>query len=336
MAFGCPGGVGLMGRNLRPGPASLEGLRWLARVGPAPLDAWRCALGWSEVAARSHARRLETQGWLARYPMTRGDGSLFVATRTGIRVLGLSLRASGVPAPTWWAHHCGCAWAAAYLQLPERNFIAERELLDDPLWSGRISWSDGKGLHSSGHRSDLVGFLPNGPAAPVEVELAQKSIARLRAIITLYVRWRSEGRIGGVIYVCGDQDGAERIMRVTECVIGPEWRGLQVRLLDTFREEIVQLGEQHRVARSAEMTANVGRLDPPTDASAATPVRPALPRSWPQLARSSTYRSSVLHLAERRRLEVGQQGLDAPGDLVSYMADLFDRLPGGVRELPGM
>jgi hypothetical protein len=59
------------------------------------------------------------------------------------------------------------------------------------------------------------------------------------------------------------QDGAERIMRVTECVIGPEWRGLQVRLLDTFREEIVQLGEQHRVARSAEMTANVGTAGSP-------------------------------------------------------------------------
>jgi hypothetical protein len=49
-------------------------------------------MGCSEVAARSHARRLEREGWLARFPMTRGEGSLFVATWTGISVLGLRLR----------------------------------------------------------------------------------------------------------------------------------------------------------------------------------------------------------------------------------------------------
>ena len=31
--------------GLGPGPASLEGLRWLCRVGPAPIDAWGCAMG---------------------------------------------------------------------------------------------------------------------------------------------------------------------------------------------------------------------------------------------------------------------------------------------------
>ena len=80
-----------MSRQLRPGPGSLRGLAWLARVGPAPLDAWRCAMGWSEVAARSHARRLEQERWLVRVPMTRGAGSLFVATRTGVSVAGVDV-----------------------------------------------------------------------------------------------------------------------------------------------------------------------------------------------------------------------------------------------------
>jgi hypothetical protein len=44
----------------------MKGLEWLARVGPARLEAWRCAMAWSEVAARSHARRLESEGWLDR------------------------------------------------------------------------------------------------------------------------------------------------------------------------------------------------------------------------------------------------------------------------------
>ena len=73
-----------MSRVLRPGPASMKGLEWLARVGPSPLDPWRYAMGWSEVAARNHARRLERKGWLERCPMTRGQGSLFLATRKGI------------------------------------------------------------------------------------------------------------------------------------------------------------------------------------------------------------------------------------------------------------
>jgi hypothetical protein len=110
----------------------------LARVGPAPLNAWRCAMGCSEVAARSHARRLEREGWLARFPMTRGEGS---------------------PAPTWWAHHCGCAWVAAWLMLRGHQFLGDHELLDDRGWSGEISWRDYKGVHVSRHRPDLIELL---------------------------------------------------------------------------------------------------------------------------------------------------------------------------------
>jgi hypothetical protein len=50
-----------MGRVLRPGPASMEGLRWLARVGLAPLEAWRCAMGWSEVATHNLAACEQTR-----------------------------------------------------------------------------------------------------------------------------------------------------------------------------------------------------------------------------------------------------------------------------------
>src|SRR5436305_15268659 len=121
-----------MGRDLRPGPASIKGLAWLARVGPAPLGAWRCAMGWSEVAARSHARRLGREGWLERHPMTRGQGSLFVATRTGVRVASVAVRAASAPAPTWWAHLSACAWAAAWLTARDRGLMGCRELLADP------------------------------------------------------------------------------------------------------------------------------------------------------------------------------------------------------------
>ena len=227
----------------------MAGLGWLAKVGPAPLDAWRYAMGWSEVAARSHARRLETAGWLARYPMTRGAGSLFVATRTGIRVIGLPLRPTGPPAPIWWAHHSGCAWVATYLHLRGREFLGAREVLDDDAWSGMVRWNDSKGSHRAGHRPDLVGAVPNGIAVAVELELAHKSMARLQAIIRLHATWKAEGRTGGVLYICGDADCASRIQEASKHVVGPDWLGLRIRLLAELQQQAVQMSDQRRTER---------------------------------------------------------------------------------------
>lgn len=244
-------GVWVMARALRPGPASLEGLRWLARVGPAPLGAWRCAMGWSEVAARSHARRLENERWLARYPMTRGEGSLFVATRTGVRVLGLSLRPAGPPGPTWWAHHSACAWAAAWTGVRGHEFLGDRELLEMPGWSSQISWRDRKGLHVSGHRPDLIAITKSGHRVAVEVELAQKSADRLRAILTMHALWRLDRRTNAVMYVCGDQDRANRIKRAGEQTGLALADRLIVRLLETIRQQTIEASEQNRAEPSS-------------------------------------------------------------------------------------
>jgi hypothetical protein len=92
---------------------------WLARVGPSPLDPWRYAMGWGEVAARNHARRLEREGWLERVRRLRGDGSLFFVTRKGVRMLDVPLMGCTTPTPTWWAHDVACAWTAAWLAVRE-------------------------------------------------------------------------------------------------------------------------------------------------------------------------------------------------------------------------
>lgn len=225
----------MMGRRLRPGPASIEGLAWLARVGPAPLDAWRCAMGWSEVAARSHARRLEREGWLERLPMTRGHGSLFVPTRTGVRVAGVPVRAPSPPGPTWWAHLCACAWTAAWLCVRGREMLGSREVLEDPWWSGEASWHDAKGFQRRGHRPDLVVTLSAGDA-PIEVELAQKSTERLRAILGLHGTWWRTRKSIGVIYVCADEEGCERIRAVGSRVgLYEHGGGLAILLLETVK-----------------------------------------------------------------------------------------------------
>jgi len=74
-------------------------------------------------ASASHARRLEREGWLERCPMVGGDGSLFRATRKGIRVLGLAVIAASTTAPTTWAHDSTCAWTAAWLNLRGRTYL---------------------------------------------------------------------------------------------------------------------------------------------------------------------------------------------------------------------
>lgn len=206
-----------MSRVLRPGPASMKGLEWLARVGPSPLDPWRYAMGWSEVAARNHARRLEREGWLERCPMVRGDGSLFLATRKGIRVLGLALIAASTPAPTTWAHDSACAWTAAWLNLRGRTYLGPREILADPRWSGKLDWLDRHSLKRSGHRPDLVGFLTD-KAIVIEVELTPKSKGRLNAILQLHLGWIVARKTHGVIYICGDGEGFRRIERAGERV----------------------------------------------------------------------------------------------------------------------
>jgi hypothetical protein len=226
----------------------LKGLAWLAKVGPAPLDAWRCAMGWSEVAARNHARRLEREGWLARYPMTRGEGSIILATSTGIAMLRLPIRAAGAPAPIWWAHHCGVAWTSAWLTARDRQLIGARELLDHPSWSGAIYWHDHKGSHTAGHRPDLIAILPTGAYADIEVELAQKSAERLSAILNLYVQWAASRPVG-VIYVCGDQEGADRVRAVGERVGLSAQKRMRVELLATIKAEAVAACESNRAER---------------------------------------------------------------------------------------
>jgi hypothetical protein len=238
---------------LRAGQGSLEGLVWLARVGPASVEAWGCAMGWGRSAAFSHAQRLEREGWLARYPMLRGQGSLLVATSLGVRMAGVAVSPARPPAPTWWAHLDACGWVAAWLTVRGRVMQGCREVDEDPSWRGDLRWHDGKGAHRSGHRPDLAVIL-DGVRFGVEVELARKSVERLKAIVGLHARWRSAGQVGGVIYVCADQAGGARV----EEIAGE--RGLSTARGGGLRVELLERIEQE--TRAAAASAAEGRSRP--------------------------------------------------------------------------
>src|SRR5450755_602686 len=226
-----------MARVLRAGPASVEGLRWLCRVGPAPLDAWGCAMGWAEVTARSHARRLEREGWLERHAMTRGSGSMFVASRAGVRFAGVAVRAAGAPSPVWWAHDSACAWTAAWLTVRGREWLGPRQVLADGSWGGTVRWRTRHGARNSGHRPDL-GVLLDGRRYAVEVELTQKTSARLKAVLAMYGAQVGQNRLRGVIYVCGDAEDQRRVRDAAVSVGLPD-RALRVEPLEEIQSQAV-------------------------------------------------------------------------------------------------
>ncbi len=152
-------------------------------------------------------------GWLERVPMVRGEGSLFFATRTGVRVLGLPLIACTTPAPTWWSHHIACAWTAAWLKVRGRDFLGPRELISSTDWAHPLHWQDRSGVKRSGHRPDLVAFAVSGNPVAIEVELAAKSRSRLAAILGVHRRWSYSNNSRGVVYICGDEAAHSRIER---------------------------------------------------------------------------------------------------------------------------
>ena len=220
---------------LRAGPASMVGLRWLARVGPSPTDAWACAMGWGLRSAQSHSQRLERAGWLTRYAMTRGRGSLLVANHRGVRVAELALTAAPDPAPVWWAHHCACAWTAAWLTTGGAPWAGPREILADPSLTGTLEWQTRTGCRRAAHRPDLTLTVPEGRVI-VEVELQRKADNRLAAILSMYRQWLDGSRIVGVVYVCDNANLAERI-RSRTLAAGLPASATRVELLDTIHAQ---------------------------------------------------------------------------------------------------
>ena len=167
--------------------------------------------------------------------MTRGKGSLLVATRRGVRMSGLAVGAAATPAPTWWDHDCACAWTAAWLSVRGREWRGPREVLADPQLKGELEWLTGTGWRRSGHRPDLAVVMETGTVA-IEVELQRKADKRLRAILGLYARWLTERQITGLIYVCRDDAVAKRIGEMGPAAGLPDG-ALRLELLSTVQAE---------------------------------------------------------------------------------------------------
>ncbi len=228
---------------VRPGPASIAGLKWLAGVGPSPLGAWGVAMGWGRRATYSHASRLRAAGWLASCERVRGEGSLIWATRAGVRWSGIKAAPiNSDPEPNSWAHHDASAWTAAWLKVRGRQMIAPREMLLQPEWRGQVQWREHYEPRKRGHRPDLAVRLADGGVLPMEVELTDKSPARLKAVLTLHRQWVLSGLSSGVIYICANQHLAERVQTTGEdAKLSIERGTFRIELLDTIKQQAVEV-----------------------------------------------------------------------------------------------
>lgn len=228
--------------GVRPGPSTVAGLKWLARVGPTPLGAWGIAMGWGQAAVYSHARRLRAESCLAMCSRTRGEGSLVYASRTGVRHAGVNAAAvERRPAPVTWPHCEACAWTAAWLTARGRGMVGPREMLVRTDWRGELRFRERGELRRRGHRPDLAGRLPDGLVLPIEVELSEKSSARLKAVLALHSEWISAGKSGGVIYVCGDEEIAERVLADSaQAGLSVDRGTMRIELMATIQREAVE------------------------------------------------------------------------------------------------
>jgi hypothetical protein len=242
-------------RSTRPGPRSLDGLRWLARVGASPGEPLALVMRWSRPVLADHLARLIAAGLVWRVPMTRGEGSLLVVTRDGARMAGAS-RAPRGPGPTSWAHTVACAWMSAWFEVRGRKWLSTSELAADDGWRGRVSYTDGRGhSHRLRHTPDLGTYVgdPGRPVA-VEVELQRKSLARLRGILAMYADRTTgpDGDLAGVVYITANADVAAAVRTAANDIQFAEHPAGRLRVLG-LGDVIAQTRDIARAARTTEV-----------------------------------------------------------------------------------
>jgi hypothetical protein len=176
-------------------------------------------MGWGERVAMDHVRRLVAAGLVRRMSMTRGDGSLLVATRDGCARAGyprsFALRGLG---PTNWRRVVVGAWVCAWLHVRGRSYWSGRQVGDDPaFWERRVTYKDHRGTAHVAHRPDL-GLLWGEKAAAVELELIGNTPrARLLGILRSYAELtEDDGPLAFVLYVTTIPNVAARVRAVAE------------------------------------------------------------------------------------------------------------------------
>ncbi|MEA2265342.1 MAG: hypothetical protein QOE27_925 [Solirubrobacteraceae bacterium] len=190
-------------------PAHLPMLDWIGRIGAAGADELACRFGLSTPAVRARLAASERSGLVEAVRPLHGHPAVYVASRAGLRALGLADLAPCRVSPGGYAHLREVARTAVALEraLPGAAVVGERELrawereAQRPLASAELGFAPGGGYRR--HRPDLV-VWPQGragddgaPAVAIEVELTVKAGPRLAGIVRGWARSRL---VAGVVY----------------------------------------------------------------------------------------------------------------------------------------
>jgi hypothetical protein len=186
---------------------------WIGRLGAAAADDVAAHLGVELPEARARLRVCARAGLLRTTRLLHGEPALYVATRAGLRSVGLEALATCRVSATGFAHLSECARVAVVLERarPDARLASERELrlaerrAGQPIASAEVVC--GRDGEPALHRPDLIVFGADGPLA-IEIELTIKSPRRLRQIVRAWGRCRL---VQGVVYYTSP--GAGRAVR---------------------------------------------------------------------------------------------------------------------------
>ena len=255
--------------SVGPGKRSLEGLGWLARVGVSPVEPLCLVMGWGERVAMDHVRRLVAAGLVKRVAMTRGEGSLLLATRDGCATAGyprtFALRGLG---PTNWHRAVVGAWVCAWLHVRGREYLGGRQIGDDlDFWERQVTYRDHRGTAHVAHRPDLGLWWGEKPAA-IELELVGHiPRPRLLGILRMYAELTEEdGPLAFVLYVTTNPNVAERVQSVAE-----KAHLYQGKIIFRPFDLIVEQAREHAHHAQLELAAADG---PPADVEDAEDAAP--------------------------------------------------------------
>lgn len=204
-----------MGRARRPGPRSLELLRWIERLDVVGLEPLGLAHRLSMRTTYSHVERLVAAGLVER--LSERNGTLVAITGPGRREVRPELVDRRAPRRSLSSgilvnHALATSWLAARTTLRGLSWVSDREMRTMSGWQVPVLM-----LHRRGsHRPDLG--VGEATRIAIEIELTAKAADRLRAIFWAYEHQIALRHLAGVIYVVDHPAVRRSVLRAARTV----------------------------------------------------------------------------------------------------------------------
>jgi hypothetical protein len=201
-------------------------LEWVGRLGAVSAGDVALRFDLSARSARARLSALQRAGLVHERRLLHGLEPLYVASRSGLRLVGLSGLGPCRVSASSFAHWQACAKVAVYLERRNPGRVSsDRELRQIERQLGAAVASAQLGFTRSGepgwHHPDLVVWPadPEGLPRAVEVELTAKGARRLQAICRAWARTR---RLAGVEYYASGP-ALPALTRAIAAVDAHEW-----------------------------------------------------------------------------------------------------------------